>query len=88
LTAGKPERTDVSSVMKQTNKCPKCGSGEVIADAMAVDANAYPLSVATELAPEALVFKDRRFSDVTAWVCAQCGYVELYAKAPGTLKKG
>ena len=54
---------------------------EIIADAQALDrgdANAkYELSVATFRKPDAVIFKQRQTSTVSAWVCERCGYVEL-----------
>ncbi len=75
--------------MKRTNRCPKCGGNEIIADAKAIDrghANVQnELTIATFGRPEALLFKDERTSAVSAWVCARCGYVELYADSPSSL---
>ena len=77
--------------MKLTGKCPKCGSTEVIGDAKAVDrghGNAqHEMSVATFRKPEALLFKEKQETSVSAWVCAQCGYVEFYADSPETIKR-
>jgi len=76
--------------MKRSGKCPKCGSQEIIADAQALDrgdANArYELSVATFRKPDAVIFKQRQMSTVSASVCAQRGGVELYADSPASLK--
>ena len=78
--------------MKRTNKCPKCGSREVIADAKAIDRTHYgvelELSVATIRKPDALVFKGERTTALSAWVCSTCGYVELYADVPSHIKTG
>ena len=50
---------------------------EIIADAQALDrgdGNAkYELSVATFRKPDAVIFKQRQTSTVSAWVCEQCG---------------
>jgi predicted nucleic-acid-binding Zn-ribbon protein len=76
--------------MKKTGKCPKCGSREVIADAKAIDRGdgnfQKEMLVATFGKPDALIFKEKQQTTVSAWVCAACGYVELYADAPETLK--
>jgi predicted nucleic-acid-binding Zn-ribbon protein len=76
--------------MKRTNKCPKCGSTDVIADAKAIDrsyqSNQTELTVATYRKPEAIIFKGQQDTTVSAWVCAECGYVELYADSPKNLK--
>jgi predicted nucleic-acid-binding Zn-ribbon protein len=72
--------------MKQTGKCPKCGCTEIVADAKAVDRGdcntEYDMAVATFGKPRALIFKDKRMTTVSAWVCASCGYVEFYADSP------
>jgi predicted nucleic-acid-binding Zn-ribbon protein len=73
--------------MKRTNKCPKCGSNDVIADAKAIDrVDNGPLSVATFRSPDAVVFKGQSTTTVSACVCADCGYLELYADDPKRIK--
>ena len=73
--------------MKRTNKCPKCGSSDVIADAKAINsADNGALSVATLRKPDAVVFKGMLTTTLSAWVCADCGYVELYADDPKSIK--
>lgn len=76
--------------MKRTNTCPKCGSSNVIADAKAIDRAHYnavtELSVGTFRKPEALLLKGQLTSTLSAWVCADCGYVEFYADSPMSIK--
>ena len=76
--------------MKRTNRCPKCRSSDVIADAKAIDRGEgcmeLELSVATFRKPDALLFKGQKISTLSAWVCAECGYVEFYADAPQRIK--
>lgn len=76
--------------MKRTKKCPKCGSNDVIADAKAIDRAHYSaeteLSVATFRKPEAMLFKGQLTTTLSAWVCADCGYVEFYADSPQSIK--
>lgn len=72
--------------MKRTNKCPKCGSSDVIKDAIAIDSINRQLSVATYRKPEALLFKGQLATSLSAWVCADCGYVEFYADDPKGIK--
>lgn len=78
--------------MKQTNQCPKCGSGDIIADAKAIDRaelnSETELSVATFRKPEALLFNGALRTTLSAWVCASCGYVEFYADSPQSIKVG
>ena len=74
--------------MKRSNKCPKCGSADVISHATAVDSN-QPMgqfTVATFRKPDAILFKGRQASTISAWICADCGFVELYADSPKDLK--
>jgi predicted nucleic-acid-binding Zn-ribbon protein len=80
-----------TSIMKSTGKCPKCGSVEIIADAKAIDRDARGwhserFTVASFGNPSAFIFKDKRTTTISAWVCGQCGYVELYADSPSSLK--
>ena len=77
--------------MKRTSKCPKCGSGDVIADAKATDSThggETELWVATFRKPEAILFKGQSTLTTTmsAWVCSDCGYVELYADSPRNIR--
>ena len=80
-----------TSIMKSTGKCPKCGSVEIIGDAKAMDRDARGwhnerFTVASFGNPSAFIFKDKRTTTISAWVCGQCGYVELYADSPSSLK--
>ena len=76
--------------MKKSNQCPKCGSKAIIADAKAIDRgesnSQQEFTVATFGKPDALLFKDKHTSKVSAWVCEQCGYLELYVDSPESLK--
>jgi predicted nucleic-acid-binding Zn-ribbon protein len=76
--------------MKRTNKCPKCSSCDVIKDAKAIDRSdngvEMELSVATYSKPEAFLFKGKLITTLSAWVCADCGYVEFYADSPQSIK--
>ena len=76
--------------MKRTNKCPKCGSSDIIADAKAIDRADLnietELTVATFRRPDALLFKGQLTTKLSAWVCADCGYVEFYADSPQSIK--
>lgn len=69
--------------MKRTAKCPKCGSGDIISDAKPISSADYAaLMLATYRKPDAVIFKGRETSRVSAWICADCGYLELYADDP------
>lgn len=75
--------------MKKTGICPKCQGTKIIANAKAVDrgeGNAqYEMLIATFRKPNALIFKEKQETTVSAWVCADCGYVEFYADFPSAL---
>ncbi len=77
--------------MKQTGKCPKCGSEDIIADAKAIDRShagvQEEMAVATFRRPEALLFKEQQISNVSASERATCGYVEFYADTPAAIKR-
>jgi len=76
--------------MIQNHRCPKCGSTDLIADASPLDQSELDatreMRVATYRKPEALVFKGQQTSNLSAWVCGGCGYVEFYADKPDALK--
>lgn len=76
--------------MKQSSKCPKCGGDDIILDAKVFDSGQNhlkgELTVATFRKPDALIFKGRQETTVSAWVCAHCGYMELYANYPANLR--
>ena len=66
--------------MKLSGKCPKCGCRDHVANAKAH--SEYDLSLSITKQPEALIFKDHRTTTVSARVCLDCGFVELYADSP------
>ena len=76
--------------MKRTGKCPKCGGDHIIADAKAIDRADHhtekEMTLATFKQPEAILFKGKQTTSVSAWVCVGCGFVEFYADEPATLK--
>lgn len=81
--------------MKRTNKCPKCGSSNVIADVKAIDrtwggtgSTQADLTVATFRKPDAVFLKGQQSTTLTAWVCEECGFAEFYADSPKALKIG
>jgi predicted nucleic-acid-binding Zn-ribbon protein len=76
--------------MLKVEQCAKCGSSSVIQRAMVVDkvsaAGAEEnFTVRVDADPSAMMFKKSTRSPVHAWICAQCGYIELYADNPGEL---
>ncbi len=78
--------------MKVSGRCPKCDSTDIIADAMVIDRfraslGETHLTIATFQNPGALIFRGRRTMEASAWVCGQCGFIELYARKPQQLKQ-
>ncbi len=76
--------------MKQTGKCPKCGSSDIVTDAKAIDRghmdSPHEMSIATFRKPEAFIFKEKQETTVSAWACEDCGYVEFYADHPKRIR--
>ncbi len=66
-------------------KCPKCGSRDVMADVEVRDdgrSSSHPLRVVVE-EPEppkhgVIWVQGQSTGDIHAWICARCGYTELY----------
>ena len=77
--------------MKRTHQCPKCASTDIIAGASVIYRNQRStnseITVATYRDPDALLFKGRHETTTSAWVCATCGFIELYADDPAILKQ-
>jgi len=76
--------------MPKIDQCAKCGSNSVIQRAMVVDkvgtSGAEQNSIVrVDADPTAMVFKKSARSVVHAWICGECGYVELYAHSPAEL---
>ena len=76
--------------MHRPTQCAKCGSRDVIADAKVIDhthhSSQTDLSLGIYRKPQALIFKGQVRTTVSAWVCASCGFIELYADNPDSLK--
>lgn len=75
--------------MSDGNVCAKCGSAKVIPRARVRDMGHYnmpgDLAIMLHENPDAMLFKETFYSALTARVCGQCGYAELYAEQPGEL---
>ena len=69
--------------MKRTGKCPKCGSVDVCDDAM-VKTGVGDVYVAS-WRQGFWGYKGGGATPISAWVCRDCGYVELYAGSPKNL---
>lgn len=74
--------------------CPKCGSADVMADVEVRDdgrSGGHPLRVFIE-EPEpakhgAIWVQEQSTGDIRAWICASCGYTELYTTNLAALLK-
>ena len=68
--------------MKNSGDCPKCHSTALIPDVTVVDYSrsqfAGNMQLVFERNPKALVFKDKMHAGIKAWVCGNCGHLELY----------
>jgi len=74
--------------LKQANQCLKCGSKDAIKGHARSDRTdgGHPVAVATYLDPAAMVFKNEKFTRMSAWICAECGFVEFFADSPKALR--
>jgi predicted nucleic-acid-binding Zn-ribbon protein len=73
--------------MKRTGKCPKCGSKSIIQDAKPINSgDVGALAVVKYRNPDAIMFKGKLMTTLSAWVCEDCGFVELYADEPDFVK--
>ncbi len=73
--------------MTNPEKCPKCGSTQVMNDVQVVDIDSHMenLAVQVQQKPHARLFKGGVRVPLKAQVCGTCGYTELYAKDPARL---
>ena len=63
-------------------KCLECDSENIIENVLVLDqdgGSGLKFRIAIDQAPSAFIFKERIYSDVTAKVCADCGYISFYA---------
>ena len=71
----------------RTGTCSKCGSSEIVRDVRIMDrghgsADSGNLSAVVYGNPEAWVFKGKVRVELSACVCGNCGFTELYAVDP------
>jgi formate-dependent nitrite reductase cytochrome c552 subunit len=57
----------------------------MVVDKVSVAGAEQNFTVRVDSDPTAMMFKKSTRSDVHAWICGQCGYMELYADNPGEL---
>jgi RNA polymerase subunit RPABC4/transcription elongation factor Spt4 len=68
--------------------CPKCGSAKIIPGTRILDQGQYSdgkLQVVVDGDPDALIFKNRLYDQLTADICGECGHVELTVERPKEL---
>lgn len=69
--------------------CPKCKSVKILPNVRVIDRNGdyqdKNLSVRLELKPGALLFKGAETFDLSACICGECGYTELFVENPTEL---
>ncbi len=73
--------------MKKHHACPKCESTDIIGGVRPLDSNEGLARLADYRNPDALLLKGRQSTTLSAWVCAECGFVEFYADDPKVLKR-
>jgi predicted nucleic-acid-binding Zn-ribbon protein len=79
----------MEGLVSDANVCVKCGSAKVAPRVKVRDVGDYnapgELAVMLHENPDALFFKETFITSLTARVCGECGYAELYAEQPGEL---
>jgi predicted nucleic-acid-binding Zn-ribbon protein len=69
-------------MMKKNEECPNCGCRKIIMNAKILDRGENDLHrelcVVVEGDPQAFIFKDRSYGVMTACICADCGFTEIY----------
>jgi hypothetical protein len=69
--------------------CPDCNSQKIVKDVIVLDKGDgsvnYRMQIAVDEKPDALIFKQRNYSEIDADVCADCGYIQFYAGNPKIL---
>ena len=71
-------------------KCHICQSDKVIPEVQILDQGQYSdgkLRVAIDTKPYAVLFKGWSKSELKAWICGDCGHVELFVENPQDLYK-
>ena len=75
-------------------RCPKCGSRDILADIEVRDdgrSSSHPLRVVVEEPEPArhatIWVQGQSTGDLRAWICASCGFTELYTGNLAELQK-
>jgi rRNA maturation endonuclease Nob1 len=64
----------------RTHICKLCGSTKVVPNVAVMDQGKYSsgnLQLVVYGSPEAIIFKDSRWGEITADICGECGHVQL-----------
>ncbi len=75
--------------MRESRTCPKCSSSDVIEQVRIVDrsdSGTRDLSISFPGPSVAGLFRLPQHVALSAWVCARCGYTELYAAQPEQIR--
>ena len=70
------------------SRCAKCGSARIIPGVRLIDQGQGSDGASKVVVfgnPDALVFKDRRYGEVKADICGECGHIELRVSNPREL---
>jgi hypothetical protein len=71
-------------------QCHICQSDNIIPDVQILDQGQYSdqkLKVGIDTKPQAILMKGWVRSELKAWICGECGHVELYVDNPRDLYK-
>lgn len=71
-------------------KCHICQSDKIIPEVRIMDQGQYSdnkLKVGIDTKPQAILLKGWVQAEVRAWICGDCGHVELYVDKPQDLYK-
>ena len=71
-------------------KCHVCQSDKIMADVQIMDQGQYSdnkLKVGIDTKPQAILLKGWVQAQLKAWICGDCGHVELYVDKPQDLYK-
>lgn len=70
----------------RSGACPKCGRTEILDGVRVKVPSAGSVDdVRVVVAPTSGMLRQQTGSDLRAWICAGCGFTELYASDPGLL---
>jgi len=80
--------------MKKNSICPKCNSDKIIPEVPVTDETklgvrsaSVPATLKVDEDPTSWFFKQYRSSELVAYACGDCGFVEYYISSPDQLWK-